>query len=304
MWKAIKKLRIRGAGVIGIAGGYGFYLGIKDLPEMNIESFWVETERISDYLLSARPEAANLEWTLQRITRTMRAHKDDPISQIKEIALETVITIHNEEKRICKKIGVNGTALVKQGENILTLGNTGSLATGKYGTALSVIFHAHEMDKNINVWICETRPLMQGTRLTAWELEQNSIPMKLIIDSAAGSLMHQGNVDRILVGAVRIAANGDTANKIGTYPLAVLAHENSIPFYVAAPLSMIDMELEKGANVPVEERSAEEITSFNGSRIAPKKTPAYNPAFDITPHSYITGFITEKGVIEPPFEVF
>jgi methylthioribose-1-phosphate isomerase len=144
---------------------------------------------------------------------------------------------------------------------------------------------------------------MQGARLTAWELEQNSIPMKLIIDSAAGSLMNQGNVDRILVGAVRIMANGDTANKIGTYPLAVLAHENSIPFYVAAPLSMIDMELEKGVNVPVEERSAEEITSFNGSRIAPKKTPAYNPAFDITPHSYITGFITEKGVIEPPFEV-
>jgi methylthioribose-1-phosphate isomerase len=302
MWEAIKKLRIRGAPAIGIAGGYGLYLGIRDLPEAGLQSFWVEVDRIIDYLLSARPTAVNLEWALQRIKTTMQANKDEPISRIKEVALETAKTIHAEDKRICKQIGENGAALVQKGDRILTHCNTGSLATGQYGTALSVVFHAHEMDKNIEVWVCETRPLMQGARLTAWELKQAEIPMKLIIDSAAGSLMQQGKVNLVIVGADRIAANGDTANKIGTYPLAVLARENEVPFYVAAPLSTIDRNLKKGTDIPVEERSSEEITTFNESQIAPKKTPAYNPAFDVTLHDYISGFITEKNIIEPPFD--
>lgn len=302
MWEAIKKLRVRGAPAIGIAAGYGFYMGIKELPESSFNSFWVEVERIADYLRGARPTAINLEWALDRIMTTMQAHKEEPIADIKKVALETAKTIHAEDKRICKKIGENGVELVEKGSKILTHCNTGSLATGQYGTALSVIFHAHDADKDIEVWVDETRPLMQGARLTAWELKQAEIPFKLIIDSAAGSLMKAGKVDMVMVGADRLAANGDTANKIGTYSLAVLAKENDIPFYVAAPLSTIDMELENGDNIPIEERDEEEIITFNDSKIAPKKTSAYNPAFDVTPHSYITGFITEKGIIEPPFD--
>ncbi len=301
MWEAIKKLRVRGAPAIGIAGGYAFYMGIKELPESSFNSFWVEVERVAEYLQSARPTAINLEWVLNRIMTTMQAHKDKPIAEIKEVALETAKTIHDEDKRICKKIGENGVELVEKGSKILTHCNTGSLATGKYGTALSVIFHAHDANKEIEVWVDETRPLMQGARLTGWELKQAEIPFKLIVDSAAGSLMQRGEVDLVLVGADRIASNGDTANKIGTYALAVLAHENDIPFYVAAPLSTIDKDIDSGDDIPIEERDQEEIISFNDSQIAPKKTEAYNPAFDVTPNKYITGFITEKGIVEPPF---
>lgn len=302
MWEAIKKLRVRGAPAIGIAAAYGFYLGIKELPETTFESFWVEVERIAQYLESARPTAINLKWSLDRLKTTIQAHKDKNISEIKEIVLKTARTIHDEDKRINKKIGENGLGLVKKEANILTHCNTGSLATGQYGTALSVIFHAHEAQKKIHVWVDETRPLFQGARLTAWELMNAGIPMKLITDSMAGSLMQQGKVDMIIVGADRVAANGDTANKIGTYPLAVVAKEHRIPFYVAIPLSTIDMKLESGDNIPIEEREGDEIVSFNGSQIAPKKTETYNPAFDVTPHKFITAFITEKGIIEPPFD--
>lgn len=302
VWEAIKKLRVRGAPAIGIAAAYGFYMGIKDLPESTFESFWVEVERLAEYLEGARPTAVNLHWAINRIKITIQANKDKPIDEIKEIVLETAKTIHDEDKRICKKIGENGVALVKKDSKILTHCNTGSLATGQYGTALSVIFHAHESGKNIEVWVDETRPLLQGARLTAWELMNAEIPMKLITDSTAGSLMRQGKVDMVIVGTDRVASNGDTANKIGTYSLAVLAKENEIPFYVAVPLSTIDMDLEDGDQIPIEEREGDEITSFNGSQVAPKKVETYNPGFDITPHRYITGFITEKGIIEPPFD--
>lgn len=302
MWEAIKKLRIRGAPAIGIAAAYGFYLGIKDLPENSFQSFWIEVERVAEYLESARPTAINLKWALDRIKSTIQAHKDKEIAEIKEIVLKTARTIHDEDKRICKKIGENGVELIGKKANILTHCNTGSLATGQYGTALSVIFHAHEGKKKIHVWVDETRPLLQGARLTAWELMNADIPMKLITDSTAGSLMQRGEVDLIIVGTDRVAANGDTANKVGTYSLAVLAKENDIPFYVAVPLSTIDMKLESGDQIPIEERDEEEVSSLNGSQIAPQKVEAYNPAFDITPHRYITAFITEKGIIEPPFE--
>jgi methylthioribose-1-phosphate isomerase len=301
IWEAIKKLRIRGAPAIGIAAAYGFYLGIKNLPGNTYESFWIEVERVSDYLESARPTAVNLKWALDRLKSTIQAHKDRPIEEIKDIVLKTAQTIHAEDKRVCKKIGENGVALVKNKAKILTHCNTGSLATGQFGTALSVIFHAHEMGKNIQVWVDETRPLMQGARLTAWELMNADIPMKLITDSTAGSLMQRGEVDMVIVGSDRVAANGDTANKIGTYPLAVVANENNVPFYVAVPLSTIDLSLEDGAGIPIEEREGDEIVSLNGSQIAPKRVETYNPAFDVTPHRYITGFITEKGIIEPDF---
>lgn len=302
MWEAIKKLRIRGAPAIGIAAAYGMYLGIKDLPENAFESFWVEVERVAEYLESARPTAVNLHWALNRIKTTIQAHKDKEISEIKEIVLKTARTIHDEDKRICKQIGENGLELVEKEAKILTHCNTGSLATGEYGTALSVIFHAHEGGNDIQVWVDETRPLMQGSRLTSWELMNADIPMKLITDSTAGSLIKRGEVDLVIVGTDRVAANGDTANKIGTYPLAVVANENDIPFYVAVPLSTIDMELESGDEIPIEEREGDEIANFNGSQVAPKKVETYNPAFDVTPHKYVTAFITEKGIIEPPFD--
>lgn len=302
IWEAIKKLRVRGAPAIGIAAAYGFYMGIKELPESTFESFWVEVERVAEYLEGARPTAINLQWALERIKNTIQAHRDKPIDEIKKIVLETAKTIHDEDKRICKMIGEKGAKLVKKGSKILTHCNTGSLATGQYGTALSVIFHAHKEGKKIEIWVDETRPLLQGSRLTAWELMNAEIPMKIITDSAAGSLMKQGKVDMIIVGTDRVAANGDTANKIGTYPLAVLAKEHEIPFYVAVPLSTIDMNLENGEDIPIEERDSDEITSFNGSQVAPKKVETYNPAFDVTPHKYITGFITEKGIVEPPFD--
>lgn len=302
MWEAIKKLRIRGAPAIGIAAAYGMYLGIRDLPENAFESFIIEVNRVAEYLEGARPTAVNLKWATDRVKSTIRAHRNKEISQIKEIVLQTAKTIHDEDKRVCKKIGENGVELIPKNAQILTHCNTGSLATGQYGTALSAIFYAHEQGKHPFVWVDETRPLMQGSRLTAWELMNADIPMKIIIDSGAGSLMQRGEVDLIIVGADRVAANGDTANKIGTYPLAVLAHENKIPFYVAAPLSTIDMDLANGDDIPVEERDQEEILNYSDSRVAPKKAEAYNPAFDITPHSYINAVVTEKGIIEPPFD--
>lgn len=301
VWEAIKKLRISGAPAIGITAAYGFYLGIKNLPESDFESFWVEAERVAEYLETARPTAANLHWALERVKTTIRAHKDKSIKEIKEVALQTARTIHDEDKRICKQIGENGLELVKKNASLLTHCNTGSLATGKYGTALSVIFHAHKAETVQKVWVGETRPLMQGARLTAWELMDADIPMQLIVDSAAGSLMQQGKVDAVIVGADHVAANGDTVNKIGTYSLAVLAKENNVPFYVAVPLSTIDPDIENGDEIPIEVRETDEITHFNGSKIAPKKTEAYNPAFDVTPNEYISAFITEKGIIEPPF---
>lgn len=302
MWEAIKKLRIRGAPAIGIAAAYGMYLGIKELPENTFGSFIVEVDRVAEYLEGARPTAANLKWATDRIKSTIRAHKDKDISDIKKIVLQTAKTIHDEDKRICKKIGEEGVDLISKNDQVLTHCNTGSLATGKYGTALSVIFHAHEQSKKPFVWVNETRPLMQGSRLTAWELQNAEIPMKIIVDSSAGSLMHRGEVDLVIVGADRIAQNGDIANKIGTYSLAVLARENEVPFYVAAPLSTLDMNVEQGNEIPIEERDQDEILNYNDSQIAPKKAEAYNPSFDITPHEYISGLVTEKGIIDPPFE--
>lgn len=302
MWEAIKKLRIRGAPAIGIAASYGLYLGIKDLPENSFESFIVEVDRIAEYLEGARPTAVNLKWATDRIKSTIRAHKDKDISEIKEIVLQTAKTIHDEDKRICKKIGENGIELIPKDAQVLTHCNTGSLATGQYGTALSVILHAHEQGKKTFVWVDETRPLLQGSRLTAWELMNAEVPMKIITDSSAGLLMRREEVDLVIVGADRIAANGDAANKIGTYPLAVLAQENEIPFYVAAPLSTIDMEIETGNEIPLEEREQDEILNYSDAQIAPKKAEAYNPAFDVTPNKYISGIVTEEGIIEPPFD--
>lgn len=302
VWDAIKKLRVRGAPAIGITGAYGFYLGIKDIPERDFSHFYRECERISEYLNSSRPTAVNLSWALNRILTTLFAHKEKEISELKSIALKTAITIHDEDRRLCKSIGENGLKVVPANARILTHCNTGGLATGEFGTAFSVILHAHQAHTLKHVWVDETRPLLQGARLTTWELQKAEIPFTLNIDSAAAFLMQQGKVDLVITGADRITRNGDTANKIGTYNLAVLADAHNIPFYIAAPYSTIDMELETGNDIEIEQREAEEVTHFGNKQTAPDKVNVYNPAFDITPNSYITGFITEKGIIKPSFE--
>lgn len=297
MWNAIKKLKIRGAPAIGIAAAYGFYLGIREVEDVSFTGFMIEARRVAEYLASSRPTAVNLQWALDRQLARIAEMETSPLDTVKAEMLEVARIIHEEDKQICRDIGLHGQKVVPETARILTHCNTGSLATGKYGTALSVIYHAHAGGKNVHVWVDETRPLLQGARLTAWELTQAEIPMKLLVDSAAGHLMKSNQVDVVITGTDRVAANGDTANKIGTYMLAVLAKENNIPFYIAAPLSAIDLQISDGANIPIEERGSEEVVRFGSSQAAPPKVETYNPAFDVTPVQYITGFITEKGVI-------
>jgi methylthioribose-1-phosphate isomerase len=302
VWDAIKKMKVRGAPAIGITGAYGLYLGVKGMKETTFDSFYNEADRIAEYLNSARPTAVNLSWALKRLMATIYAAKEKPIEDIKEIILETAVTIHNEDRRLCKAIGEHGLELIPDDAKILTHCNTGGLATGEFGTAFSVILHAHHAGKLKQVWVDETRPLLQGSRLTAWELQKAEIPFNLNVDSAAAFLMQQGKVDLVILGADRITRNGDTANKIGTYSLAVLANAHNIPFYVAAPYSTIDMELETGSEIEIEERDANEVTGFGNKQTAPDKVDVYNPAFDITPNDLITAIITEKGVIKPNYK--
>lgn len=301
VWESIRKMRVRGAPAIGITAAYGLYLGIRPLDLRDFDNLWLELDRLSDYLAQSRPTAVNLQWALDRIKKTVYGNKELPVDELKNLILKTAITIHEEDKRICHRIGLNGVELVPTDGGILTHCNTGSLATGQYGTALSVIYHAFIAGKGIHVWVDETRPYLQGARLTAWELQQAKIPMHLITDSMAGYLMKLGKVDMIIVGADRIVANGDTANKIGTYSLAVLAKQHNLPFYVAAPISTFDMSMKSGDEIPIEERDADEVRMIRNQHIAPEKVPVYNPAFDVTPASLITAFITEKGIVKPDY---
>lgn len=302
VWEAIQKLRVRGAPAIGIAAAYGLYLGIKDLPDSGFIFFIEECKRVSDYLNSSRPTAVNLSWALNRIIITLSSQQEKPIEELKRIALKTAKTIHNEDKQLCKTIGEVGSELIPNNAHVLTHCNTGGLATAQYGTAFSVILHAYQKKKIKKVWVDETRPLLQGARLTTWELKKANIPHTLNTDAAAAFLMQQGLVDVVITGADRITRNGDTANKIGTYALAVLAKEHHIPFYIAAPHSTIDMNLKEGSEIDIEYRDSEEVTRFAQKQTAPDKTDAINPAFDITPFRYITGFITDKGIIEPNYK--
>ncbi len=302
VWEAIKKKKVRGAQAIGIAAAYGLYLGIRDLDSKTFTSFNVELNRWIEYLESSHPAAANISWALQRISQTVFANKDKDLEEIKTIILKTAQTIHAEGRRVSIKIGEIGKELIDKDANLLTHSNTGKLAAGGLGTAFSVMVHAHRDDKDIHVWVDETRPLLQGARLTAWEMKKAEIPFHLISDAAAGWLMKSGKVDMVLVGADCVTANGDTINKIGTYSLAVLAKENDIPFYVALPASTFDVETENGTDVELPQREPEEVLNFGNTPITPKKTKAYNPGFDVTPHHYITGFITEKGIISSDFK--
>jgi len=296
---AIVELKIRGAPAIGVVGAYGIAIGALKIEAATRAEFLGKLHGIVSTIAATRPTARNLFRAIDRMERVAAAGKD--IDQIKTGLVDEAIRIHSEEVEATRKLSQLGAGLISDGFTILTHCNTGALATTGYGTALGVIKQAKEQGKNIRVFATETRPLLQGARLTTWELKQANIPFTLITDSMAGYFMSRGEVDCVIVGADRIAANGDTANKIGTYSLAVLAMENGIPFYIAAPTTTIDLSLTSGDGIPIEQRSPEEVTHIQGVSIAPDGIAAANPAFDVTPHYYITAIITENGIIKEPY---
>ncbi len=296
---AIRELKIRGAPAIGIAGAYAVVLGALKIDSMDRDEFLMELSGIIKEIAATRPTARNLFFALERMNKAAEAGKN--IAGIKNSLADEVEKIHREEADATRRIGLLGMELIKDGSTVLTHCNTGPLATSGYGTALGVIITAFQRGKGIKVIADETRPLLQGARLTAWELQKAGVPFTLITDSMAGHFMRMGKVDCVITGADRIAANGDAANKIGTYSLAVLAKENKIPFYVAAPTSTIDRSLKTGAEIPIEERRPDEVTHIQGVPIAPAGVTAANPAFDVTPAGYITTIVTEKGIIIPPY---
>jgi len=296
--EAIRSLRVRGAPAIGITAAMGVLVGLKNIPSgTSLKKHYEDTD---NYLRTSRPTAVNLFWALDRMKRKFLEIAERPDqSSILAILLEEALQIEKEDRAMCQSIGRIGANLVQDGFGILTHCNTGGLATAAYGTALSVIFTAVEQGKSIHVFCDETRPLLQGARLTAWELLQAGIPATLICDSMAAQVMKEGKINMVIVGADRIAANGDAANKIGTYGLSVLAHAHNIPFYVAAPSSTFDLTLKDGSGIPIEQRNPQEITEPFGKQVAPKGISVYNPAFDVSPAHLITGIITEKTLISP-----
>jgi methylthioribose-1-phosphate isomerase len=294
---AITELKIRGAPAIGIAGAYGLALGALGIKAQDADAFKRELKGVIQTIAATRPTARNLFRALERMEKVVEQEAN--VERIKKALIDEAIKIHQEEAEATLKLSKIGAELIKDGATVLTHCNTGPLATAGYGTALGVIRQAFEQGKKLKVIATETRPLRQGARLTAWELKMLGIPFTLITDSMAGYFMSQ--VDCVIVGADRIAANGDTANKIGTYTLAVLAREHKIPFYVAAPLTTIDPALASGAEIPIEQRSPDEVTHIQGAAVAPEGTTAANPAFDVTPNRYITAIITEGGIIRQPF---
>jgi methylthioribose-1-phosphate isomerase len=295
---AIKEMRVRGAPAIGVAAAYGIALGASGIKTANKDEFLVQLNQVMQAFAASRPTAVNL---FQAISRMKRAARGDGVTEIKNALVNEAKRIHQEEITATKQLSHLGAELIKDGFTLLTHCNAGPLATAGYGTALGIIKAAKEQGKKVSVFVTETRPLLQGARLTTWELMQEDIPVTLITDSMAGYFMKRGEIDCVIVGADRIAANGYTANKIGTYTLAVLANAHGIPFYVAAPTTTIDLSLTSGYQIPIEERSPEEVTHIQGVSIAPKSVRAANPAFDITPHSYITAIITEKGIVRAPY---
>lgn len=300
VWEAIKSLRVRGAPAIGIAAAYGVCVGMQQSATGDGEAFFQRLDKVVDYLATSRPTAVNLFWALNRIKQTAVALKDLKSSQeILTALLEDARAIHDEDRRMCHAIGAHGAELLRDGQGVLTHCNAGGLATSEYGTALSLFFTATDQGKKLHVFVDETRPLLQGARLTAWELLQHGVDATLICDSMAGQVMREGRIQAVVTGADRIAANGDAANKIGTYSVAVLAKAHSIPFYVAAPSTTFDLSIDSGEEIPIELRDADEITHGFGRQTAPDGVTVYNPAFDVTPATLIDGIVTEKGVIMP-----
>ncbi|MFH1305078.1 MAG: S-methyl-5-thioribose-1-phosphate isomerase [Candidatus Omnitrophota bacterium] len=296
--EAIKTMVVRGAPAIGIAGAYGVYLGMRKSRARNFDAFKKEMCADIKRLASSRPTARNLFWALERMDALVAENRKKPVKTLKRLILAEAHAILAEDMKICRAMGRCGAKLIPPRAGVLTHCNAGGLATAGYGTALGVIFAARK--KIRRVYADETRPVLQGARLTAWELHKARIPVTLICDNMAASLMAAKKVDAVIVGADRIAANGDTANKIGTYNLAVLARYHKIPFYVAAPFSTFDLSIKRGAGIEIEERSAEEVRKIGSTHIAPKKVAVWNPAFDVTPAKLITAIITERGIIRRP----
>jgi methylthioribose-1-phosphate isomerase len=297
---AIRTLQVRGAPLIGIAAAMGVVAATRDQRAAPRAEFVQNVKQLAGLLGTARPTAVNLRWALDRMVRVAEATPGDSEALWARLRAEAN-AIWDEDRDMCRRIGEHGLRVLKDGANVLTHCNTGALATGGIGTALAPIYLAHEQGRQVHVYVDETRPLLQGSRLTAWELMQAGVSCTLITDATAATLMHQGKVDVVLVGADRICANGDFANKIGTYGLAVLAQHHRVPFYCAAPWSTVDATLASGDLIPIEQRAAAEVTVVAGRPIAPDGMTALNPAFDVTPARYVTGFITDRGVVQPPF---
>ncbi|MDQ7010532.1 MAG: S-methyl-5-thioribose-1-phosphate isomerase, partial [Mariprofundaceae bacterium] len=299
VWEAIRSLRVRGAPAIGIAAAMGVVAGLQQQNEAG-QAYRRKLKEVTDYLRTSRPTAVNLFWALDRMERSAAKIIDSATAaELTKHLLQEAQAIAEEDRQMCQTIGRVGAALIHEGQGVLTHCNAGGLATADYGTALAPMFRAAEQGVAFHVYVDETRPLLQGARLTAWELQQRDIPLTLICDSMAAHVMKEGRVQLVIVGADRIAANGDTANKIGTYGVALLARAHQIPFYVAAPSSTFDLFLPGGEAIPIEQRAAEEITHGFGKQTAPAGIQVYNPAFDVTPARLITGIITEKGLIQP-----
>ncbi|MEZ4600182.1 MAG: S-methyl-5-thioribose-1-phosphate isomerase [Syntrophotaleaceae bacterium] len=299
--EAIRTMVVRGAPAIGIAAAFGAAFGARDIEADTFSDFYRRFEEVCALLAATRPTAVNLFWALDRMKRVAKAHEDLSIGEIKERLLAEALEIAAEDDRLNRIMGANGAGLIPDNGRILTHCNAGALATGGYGTALGVIRAAVESGKKVMVFADETRPFLQGARLTAWELHRDGIPVTLICDNMAGALMNQGEIDCVIVGADRIAANGDVANKIGTYTVAVLAREHGIPFYVAAPVSTIDSAIPDGSHIPIEERDSREVTHTGPQQLAPAGIRVRNPAFDVTPARLITAIITERGIARPEY---
>jgi methylthioribose-1-phosphate isomerase len=298
---AIRAMVIRGAPAIGVAAAMGLAMGAAQIRSESRQVFERRFQRLCEKMAEARPTARNLFWAIRRMRDVVSMHPEASVAALKDILRREADRLLAEDRRINREIGRHGQAVVPEGATVLTHCNAGALATAGYGTALGVIRAAVEQGKRIKVLADETRPFLQGSRLTAWELKEDKIPVTLIADSTAGYLMRQGRVQLVVVGADRVAANGDVANKIGTYSLAVLARENRVPFYVAAPLSTVDLSVPSGKEIPIEERDAREVTHAMGRRVAPHGVDAFNVVFDVTPNRLITGIITENGIARKPY---
>lgn len=301
LWRAIRRLSVRGAPALGVAAAFGVLLGIKFFNGKDRKRFIKHVNQISDYIATSRPTAVNLFNALQRMKQVIRRHPHADVSALKSLLKKEALAIYEEDRKLCRRMGSFGARLVRSGSRLMTVCNAGALATVDYGTALGVMYTAQGQGKKFRVYTCETRPLLQGARLTAWELLKAGIDTTLICDNMAATLMKQGKIDAVFTGADRIASNGDTANKIGTYNLAVLAKHHGIPFYVVAPQSSFDRAIPDGKHIPIEERSRKEVLGFQKQMTAPAKVKVYNPAFDVTDHRLITAIVTEKGIIRPPF---
>jgi len=302
LWKAIRILKVRGAPAIGVAAAYGVALAAKSSKRNSFKGLEKDVIKAVSYLKISRPTAVNLFWALERMKGVLYLNKRRSVGEAKKALLNEAHAILKEDKLMCRSMASRGSKLIRKGDIILTVCNAGALATSGYGTALGVIYKAKAEKKNIKVYACETRPLLQGARLTVWELLRSRVNATLICDSVAATLMKQKQIDKIFVGADRIAGNGDAANKIGTYNLAVLAKYHKIPFYVVAPSSTFDLTLKSGSGIPIEQRCADEVRQVFGKKIAPAEVKVCNPAFDVTPNELITAIVTEKDIFKRPYK--